>query len=133
MSLHDGSFGININHQSGEIVTFTVYETIGVIDRIDSDSNGTTHVVCNFQFAFPEIMVDRFLPERKHTYSDTSDLEVSFGDKFFLGGVYFYNFTFFGFSVETGDSTGENPGVKSFQRLFFTGFEVYFMHSVLFI
>ena len=63
---------------------------------------------------FPEIMVDRFLPERKHTYGDTSDLEVSFGDKFFLGGVYFYNFTFFGFSVETGDSTGENPGVKSF-------------------
>ena len=52
------------------------------------------------------------------------------GDKFFFRGVYFYYFTFFGFSVETGDCTGENPGVKSFERLFFAGFEVYFMQLI---
>ena len=48
--------------------------------------------------------------ERQYAHSNTSDLEMSFGNKFFFGGVYFYNFTFIGLSVKTGDSTGKNPG-----------------------
>ena len=133
VSLHDSGLGINVDNQSGKVVTFTVYETVGVVRRIRSNTDAAAHVVCYFQLTFPEIVVDRFLTEREHTHSDTSDLEMSFGDKFFFRGVYFYDFTFFGISVETGDSTGENPGVKSFERLFFAGFEVYFMHDVLFI
>ena len=77
-------------------------------------TDSTTHIIGNLQFTFPEIVVDGFLTEREHTYSDTSDLEMSFGYKFLLRSVYFYNFTFFGFSIETSDCSGENPGMKSF-------------------
>ena len=112
--LHDGSPGIDVDDQSGQIVSLTVHETIGVIGGIDCDTDSTTHIIGDLQFTFPEIVVDGFLTERKHTYGDTSDLKMSFGYKFLLRSVYFYNFTFFGFSIETSDCSGENPGVKSF-------------------
>lgn len=41
-------------------------------------------------------------------------------------------FTFIGLSVKTSDSTGKNPGVESLKRIFFTRFEIYFMHNVVF-
>ena len=128
MCLHDSGLGINVNYQSREIIPFTMYKAIRVVGRVRGNADASAHVIRYFQFTFPEIVADRFLTERKHTYGNTSDLEMPFGDKFFFRGVYFYYFTFFGFSVETGDCTGENPGVKSFERLFFAGFEVYFMH-----
>ena len=112
--LHDGSPGINVNDQPRQIVSLTVYKTVGVIGGIDCDTDSTTHIIGNLQFTFPEIVVDGFLTEREHTYGDTSDLEMSFGYKFLLRSVYFYNFTFFGFSIETSDCSGENPGMKSF-------------------
>ena len=97
-------------------------EPVSVVGRIGGDADTATHIVCYFQFAFPKIVIDRFLMERQYAHSNTSDLEMSFGNKFFFGGVYFYNFTFIGLSVKTGDSTGKNPGVESLKRIFFTGF-----------
>ena len=84
MCLHNGSLGIDIDNQSGKIVSFTVYQTIGIIGRIRGDTDTAAHIVCYFQLTLPEIVIDRFLLKRKHTYSDTSDLEVSFGYKFFF-------------------------------------------------
>jgi len=82
--LHNSGFGINVNHQSGEIVSFTVNETVSVVGRISGDADTAAHIVCNFQFAFPKIVIDRFLAERQYAHSNTSDLEMPFGNKFFF-------------------------------------------------
>ena len=105
MCLHDSCFSIYINDQAGQIVTFTMYQTISVIGRIGSDTDTTTHVISYLQFAFPKIVIDRFLFEGEYTYGNATYLEVSFGNEFFLGGIYFHNFTLFRLTVETGDGT----------------------------
>ena len=43
--LHDGSPGINVDDQSGQVISFTMYETIGVIGRIDCDTDTAAHLV----------------------------------------------------------------------------------------
>jgi len=82
--LHHSSPGINIDNESGQIIAFSMYQAIGIVGRIGSDANTASHVVGHFQFVFPEIVVNLFLFERKYTYSNTSDLEMPFGNKFFF-------------------------------------------------
>lgn len=89
--LHDGSFGININHQVREIVPFCM-QTIGVVDRINSDSNGTRKQRIMYAIsslpAFPNHGWSVLCRKRKHTYGDTSIWKCP-SAIFFLGGVYF--------------------------------------------
>ena len=64
--------------------TKAIAAAISVVGRIGGDADTATHIVCYFQFAFPKTVIDRFLMERQYAHSNTSDLEMSFGNKFFF-------------------------------------------------
>ena len=57
MGLHDGRLAITVDDQSGEVVTLTVYKSVGVILGIVGNSDGNAHLECRCQAALPELFI----------------------------------------------------------------------------
>ena len=92
------------------VIALAVYQTVGIILRIAQHAQGTAEVFGHPQAAYPERMVDGFLTEGQHTHGDASNLEMSAGNEFFLGGVDIYYFTFFRLSFPRGRWRRKDPG-----------------------
>ena len=130
--LHDGGMVVHVDNQSGQVITLAVYQTVGVVLRIAQHAQGTAEVFGHLQAAYPERVVDGFLTEGQHTHGDAANLEMSAGNEFFLGGVDIYYFTFFRLSFHAGDGAGKDPGMKTLERFFLSGFEKYFLIAHLY-
>lgn len=119
--LHHGGMVVHVDNQSGQVIALTVYQTVGIVLRIAQHAQGTAEVFGHLQAAYPERVVDGFLTEGKHTHGDASNLEMSAGNEFFLGGVDIYYFTFFRLSFHTGDGSGKTQGWKRLSDSSFPG------------
>ena len=78
MRLHDGRLAIDVDDQSGQVVTLTMYQTIGVSLTGIGQSDGLTNGQGRRKAPFPEIIVNRFVIKSEHPHSNASHLPMSF-------------------------------------------------------
>lgn len=113
----------------GRLSPLAVHQAVRVVGRVPANVQVASHVIGGLQLASPEVAVYLFvLPEAQHPYGYASYLAMSLGDELVLRGVDFYDVAFFGLSLYAGDGSREHPRVKAFQRFFFSGFQVCFVH-----
>ena len=124
MRLHYCRMIIHVDDKSGKIITLAMHQTICIVFRISYQSQRYTQVFCHLQLLSPEVTVDFLLRKRKYTHSYTSNLIMSARNEFFFRCKHIYYFTFFGFTLYTGDGSRKHPRMETLKRLFFSGFQI---------
>ena len=63
MCLHDSGFSVDINNESGQMVTFAMDEAVGVVCGRIGQLDGLSQVECRLQARCPELVVDGNIAE----------------------------------------------------------------------
>lgn len=86
MRLHDGCGPIDIDDESGDVVSLAMHEAIGVVGGIIDNADGASHGECRLQLAIPEGIVDLDIVERQHSDGNGAYLIMADGDELASGG-----------------------------------------------
>ena len=131
--LHDGRLAVAVDDQSGQVVAFSVYESVGVVVGIVGNADADAHVESGLQAFVPERFVDGPFVEREHAHGDASDLVVSRGDVFSACGYHAYGLTFLNAVVAAGNGTRKHPWMKASEAFFLPLFQLngFVAHVVL--
>ena len=81
MCLHNCRLPVNVNYQSWQVVALTMYQTVGIVLHVVSNTNGLAHLECRAQAGTPKFVVDSNIRERKYSDGDGTFLIVSDSDK----------------------------------------------------
>ena len=132
VSLHHGSVAIDVDHESRNVVAFTMYEAVGVVVRVVDNAYRLSHPERRPKTRRPELVVDGNVAERQHPYGNRPYLIVTYCYKLTTGSDDSHHFAFFQLTLGALYGTGENPWVEAFQTFFLTLLEIYFpVHCLL--
>ena len=120
MSLHDSRLSIHVDNQTRQVITLTMYQSVGVILRIIGNAYSLTHLESRRQAGMPEFIVNQNIRERQHTHGNRSLLIVANSDKIARNGHYTHQLTLLDALIHTLDGTREHPWMESAQTLFLT-------------
>ena len=77
MSLHHAYAIIEVDDESGEIVTLAMHETVAVCRRVACKSACHPHLICTGKHGLPEIRTKRRIVEAQYADSNRADLIMS--------------------------------------------------------
>ena len=86
VGLHDGRRSITVDDKSGQMVTFTVHQPIGIVLGIVGYANGKPHFEGFPQPVVPKGVADGYVVERKNPHGDGPNLEMANGNEMTVGG-----------------------------------------------
>ena len=127
MCLHHSRLTIAIDHQSRQVVTLTVHQSIGIVGGIVSDADTLPHLEGRQQTVMPETIIDLYVTKREHSHRNRSYLKMPHGNKGIVGRYHLYYFSFCNARISMMDGPREHPRVESLQTLLLTFLEIYFL------
>ena len=83
--LHHGCRTIAVYHQSRQIVALAMHQSICIVGRTVGYTYTDTNIECRLQTLAPEVGIDLYILEGKHTYSDRAYLVMTYGYKLARG------------------------------------------------
>ena len=131
MRLHHGSLSVAVDNQSRQVITLTMHQSIGIIGSIVGNTHSDTHLEGRIQTRAPELIIDGNIMERKDTNCDGTYLIMSHSNKIPGRSDDTYNLTFYDSLVHLSDSAREDPRMKTFQGLFLSPLQIYFLIHII--
>ena len=86
MGLHHGCLAIDVDDKTGKVVALTMDESVGVVDGIVDDANGTAHRKRRLELLMPKGIVNDFVGKGQHTDGYGAYLIMTDGDEVATGG-----------------------------------------------